>query len=416
MDIGKNGILQKTFGLRINDDSIAPFSKVGESYPAKGSYTFSTSEDNQDHITLEFHCSSENFASKDSFVGAVRISGYRLEAAKEPMIRIHYEISSNKIIVWATNEKVNGHVSLAIIDNYKLKSDENTETESVSVFDKEGNRHNIRKDEYRSNILPGIFERSWDDPQKLYNVIISAINDGFNAEVIDPAKRLFEIDKNHERSSTILGISLLKNEYYNEAQKHYENYMLKNGKSGVILTNLAKAYSFQGNETRAKEVLWEAIELYPNLDNAVQWLAAIARDSGGEEDYLQTLELVSRIDGSWYADLWLARNDLEKNNKCEAIVRYKKILALASDSTDALYMISGDLGKHGALEEIINLIYPVYCLEKHGTDPAMNVLQALLELGYSDQGKSLLSKLKKLDRPDLVEHIHYYDDAFTKCV
>lgn len=81
-----------------------------------------------------------------------------------------------------------------------------------------------------------------------------------------------------------------------------------------------------------------------------------------------------------------------------------------------LYIISDDLGKHGALKEIIDLIYPVYDLEKHGTDPAVNILQALLELGDIESGKILLLKIKNIDRPDLIDHVKYYDNAFSKCV
>ncbi len=115
--IGAQGVLNQTFGIRIYDGTIAPFSKSGESYPTKGSYSFSTDEDLQDQITLEFHRSSETMATSESFLGQLRIRGYKLEGAREPIVRVHYELSNDQIVVWVTNEKNNGELSVSIVKN-----------------------------------------------------------------------------------------------------------------------------------------------------------------------------------------------------------------------------------------------------------------------------------------------------------
>lgn len=118
----KNGLLTETFGIRIYDGSIAPFSKVGENFPINGSYSFSTDEDNQDQITLEFHRSTESMASPESYIGTVQIRGYKLEPARKPLVRVFYEIANNKITIWAANEKQNGKLSLSMIKNKLGKS------------------------------------------------------------------------------------------------------------------------------------------------------------------------------------------------------------------------------------------------------------------------------------------------------
>ena len=115
--IGADGVLTQTFGIRIYDGTIAPFSKVGEGYPSKGSYSFSTDEDLQNQITLEFHRSSEAKATFESLIGQLRIRGYKLEEAREPLVRVHYEISNNQIVIWVTNEKNNGELSVSIVKN-----------------------------------------------------------------------------------------------------------------------------------------------------------------------------------------------------------------------------------------------------------------------------------------------------------
>lgn len=120
--IGSNGTLTETFGIRIYDGSIAPFARAGDGYPATGSYSFSTDEDFQDQITLEFHRSSGFMASTESFIGQVRIRGYKLEGAREPLVRLHYEIANHQILIWATNEKDNGELSLSVIKNTEGQS------------------------------------------------------------------------------------------------------------------------------------------------------------------------------------------------------------------------------------------------------------------------------------------------------
>ena len=115
--IGTNGVLTETFGIRIYDGTIAPFTRAGEPYPITGSYSFSTDEDLQDQITLEFHRGSGPMASAESFIAKVRIKGYMVEEAREPRVRVHYELSDNKISIWAENEKKNGKLTLSLTRN-----------------------------------------------------------------------------------------------------------------------------------------------------------------------------------------------------------------------------------------------------------------------------------------------------------
>ena len=113
--ISKEGKLTESFGIRIFDGSIAPFSRRGDRYPAIGKYSFSTDSDEQDEILLEFHRCASGKTSESSFVGVVAIKGYKLEAAREPLILLHYELANNQIVVWATNEKNNGELTLSFI-------------------------------------------------------------------------------------------------------------------------------------------------------------------------------------------------------------------------------------------------------------------------------------------------------------
>ncbi|MDD3814369.1 MAG: Hsp70 family protein [Desulfocapsaceae bacterium] len=116
-DIENEGLIKKSFGIRIYDGSIAPFVKIGDKYPNEGSYTFSTTEDRQEQITLEFHKSSQPVATSESYLGTLRIRGYKLCRAEEPLVRVHYRISDNRIVIWATNEAEETPVSFTLVKN-----------------------------------------------------------------------------------------------------------------------------------------------------------------------------------------------------------------------------------------------------------------------------------------------------------
>jgi tetratricopeptide (TPR) repeat protein len=296
----------------------------------------------------------------------------------------------------------------------KVETDEHCHTNTpITAFGANGEHIQIERETYRKNVLPGIFEEAQNNPNELYGAIIMALDDGFTSECIDPAIRLYEMDENHERGSTILGIVFLKNEKYKEAKQLYENYMKKHGESGVVLTNLAKAISHLGDEKEAEKVLWRSLELCPNLDNAVQWWAAIHRDRSGESGYLSALEKVAQLPESWYALLWLARNDLENNNLEHALSKYRKILNLAKHNSDALFMITGDLGKNGEPALAVELAFDAYDPNIHSVGVGLNLMQGCLETGKVKKGMALLEKMKKLGRHDITKHINYYEEQFS---
>lgn len=295
------------------------------------------------------------------------------------------------------------------------ETDKHSQTDApITAFFDNGEQFQIDRETYRENVLPGIFKDAQNDPRELYGAIIMALDDGFTSECIDPAIWLYEIDENHERGVTTLGIVFLRNQKYKEAKQLYENYIKKHGESGVILTNLAKAISYLGREEEAEKVLWRSLELCPNLDNAVQWWAAIHRDRSGDSGYIAALEKVAQLPNSWYALLWLARNDLENNNLESALSKYKKVLSLAKNNSDALFMITGDLGNNGRPGLAVELAFQAYNPNLHSVGVGLNLMQACLETGKLNKGLDLLEKIKKLDRHDITKHLNYYEEKFAQ--
>jgi tetratricopeptide (TPR) repeat protein len=281
----------------------------------------------------------------------------------------------------------------------------------VQFVDASGKPILIHKNEYRKNILPSLFVKEWNSPDSLYQLIIGTLDDGLNEECLNPARRLVEIDTNAERSHTVLGIALNKNCKYAEAEEFFKAYITKHGESAAMLCNLAKSYSFQNQADLAMQTLWRSLELDPNISNSVGWYAAIEEERGGKNAYLDALEKISKLPGSWHADLWIARQLIENGKLDEALARYSKAFRTSDNASEALFMASGDLGKNGHARKVVDLIAPLYSFQQHGYKPAMNLMQAYVELKDRENGLRLLRDLRALNRPDLITHLDYFDDA-----
>jgi hypothetical protein len=100
--------------------------------------------------------------------------------------------------------------------------------------------------------------------------------------------------------------------------------------------------------------------------------------------------------------LAVAREKLEAKDLPGALAIYEEILAGgAGDRADVLVAISGDLGSHGHVAEIIELVAPRYDADRHGPATGLNLLQAYLAVHNADAAQHVLDILFALQRPEL---------------
>ncbi|MEZ0274687.1 MAG: tetratricopeptide repeat protein [Roseimicrobium sp.] len=286
----------------------------------------------------------------------------------------------------------------------------------IRVYDSYGREMFVPKSEWCDKVLLPNIRQAWDKPDELYGLIVSALNDGFRSRIIDAAKRLFEIDPIPSRGSCIWGIVLMEEGRLHEAETIFRSFVEKYGEEGVILNNLAKVYSKRGDEKRAEDVLWHALELDPNQDNGFGWYVAIFRDRGGEEAALEATRRVSKLPGSWRAQLWLARAALASRALDEALGLYSDAISRSGDPvpTDLLTQMSGDLGSHGHLPELVRLTGPHFKADVHGLMVGNNLIKACLDLGQLDQAKQILDRLYSQKRHDWQQHLSFWDTEIAK--
>lgn len=284
----------------------------------------------------------------------------------------------------------------------------------VTAYDAYGRELRISRADWRDKILLPQLRRHWDDADELYRLLISGLNDGLAADLQPAAARLVEIDTNPERSHAVEGIVCLRNERIEQAEATLRAGIEQAGPTGTLLTNLAKVYAARGEQARADETLWQAVQADPNQDNGLLWWAVRQRERGGEDAYLAALREAAKLPGSWRARLWLARHHLQQREVDAAGKLYAEVLATGRYDGAALMMISGDLGKHGELALMLQLVAPVYDEHRHDPLAGLNLLRAHQQLGLLEPGEALLARMYALDSAPLKAQLDRFARAFQE--
>ena len=284
----------------------------------------------------------------------------------------------------------------------------------ITVYDAYGRDIKITRSEWHDKVFLPNLQQKWNEAGALYNLIISGLNDGFAADLLPATERLLEIDDMPERGYTIRGIVLMKNGLLDAAEEALRKGITKSGETATLLTNLAKVYAERGNQARADEILWQAVQADPNVDNGLLWWVAIQRERGGEAAYLQALRSVAALPGSWRAKLWLARHHLERKELESARTLYSEVLSDGLYDGSSLMMISGDLGNNGQIPLILELIGPVYDEHKHDPMTGLNLLRACQELGKADEGEALLASMYALNLAPIKQQLDQFAQFFQE--
>ena len=291
-----------------------------------------------------------------------------------------------------------------------------TEEEPIKAFDKYGREMLISRRDWFDGVLLGQLKKEWNNPNALAGILIQSFGDGFFTEVEEAAKHLRAIDTDPSRGASLLGIVYLQTDRPAEAERVFATYLNQHGEDGVVLTNLAKAQAALGRHEESKQTLWHALELDPNQDNGLGWYEVIHREENGAAAGLQALKRVATIPGSWRARLWLARAALESRDLDHALALYQESLGMAGTPvpTDLLVQMSGDLGNHGHLSEILNLVGPHFDEETHGIALGNNLIKASIDTGHLDSARSIIRKLEACQRPDWRETLGFWESELLK--
>ncbi|MDB6093160.1 MAG: hypothetical protein JWM32_722 [Verrucomicrobia bacterium] len=295
-------------------------------------------------------------------------------------------------------------------------SDPAKDPNMIRVHDAYGRELFITKQAWRDSVLLGHIKKVWDDPEALYSTIVQSLRDGFGADMVKPAEHLAEIDRDAERGAVVLAIVYREQKRLNDSEKVLRRHIERHGESGVVLTNLAKVYADRGEQPQVLDTLWRGLQLDPNQENGLGWYEVIHREKDGPAAGLEVLRQVAALPGAWRARLWLARDALVRRDLPAALAFYEEALALAPRPlpTDLLQQVSGDLGNHAHLPEILSLVEPHFDPIAHGIAVGNNLIKAHLDLGQLEAARVLVDRLYSLKRPDWQEHLAFWDTEIAK--
>ena len=87
--------------------------------------------------------------------------------------------------------------------NNEEKAEENLPPEQdpnlIKAYDEYGREIFISKEDWRKNVLPGALQKAWNNPDELYNTIVTALQDEFYSDVLPASQQLLKIDRDQER-------------------------------------------------------------------------------------------------------------------------------------------------------------------------------------------------------------------------
>ena len=270
----------------------------------------------------------------------------------------------------------------------------------IRVYDQFGRAVTIGREAWRRDVLLPNLQSNRGNPDALYELVVSALNDGFATDLLDSARHLADTDTEPQRGAMVLGIVLLQLKDHAGAREVLERAIARYGDNPYLLANLARAFAAAGEDERAQALIWRALELEPNEETALNWLIGML-SGRGQEAVVAAYTRAAALPGSWRALLWLARYALERGDLAEATRLYEEALARARPvPPDLLMQMSGDLGNRGHTELLMKLTQPRFDLLAHGLTVGNNLLRAYAELGMFAEARKLLEQLYSQQRPD----------------
>ena len=283
--------------------------------------------------------------------------------------------------------------------------------DTIRAFDANGTEVQIPRADWATQVLPNMVREQWDNPDGLYAIILNSLNQGFLAEMVEPAERLYQTDPLPGRGVSMWSVVLMQSDRLEEAGQVIAKFLAEHGDDGSVLVNLAQLQVMQGQKEESEKTLLHSLEVEPNLENGLGWYASLEGERGGPAAARAALERIAAMPTSWRAQLWIAREELQAGDLERAKELYADALTRAPRPVppDFLMQMSGDLGTGGHLIDLINLTAPEYRPDVHGMPVGNNLLKAFVDTDNLDSADSLRRALLSLNRPDWRQALEFWD-------
>lgn len=283
------------------------------------------------------------------------------------------------------------------------------EEQFLYAYNEKGQRVRFSRQQWAEHVIPQNIKMHWKNADALYALLTQAMSGGFFAEIEDAARHLQEVDSNLERGTTLLGHVLLRLGKLDEAEELIDQFIDVVGETGNMLTGKAKLMIEKNPKANVAPVLKKALQLNPNAENTLHWYALIGRKKKGIEGLKANLKEACEMPGSYLPQIRLGGILLKEGDNEGAIELYESILELARKNGDILLGISSALAEYKLIEEMIDMLAPVYSFQKHGPYVGMNLAQAMVKVGRHSEARAIVKPIRALNNEQFNEYLDTMD-------
>lgn len=269
--------------------------------------------------------------------------------------------------------------------------------EFVEATDAFGRRVRLSRDEYLKNVLPKLLEVHGNDPERLVALLLQGVRDGLAPALIPAANRLTVVDKDPDRALSVLALVMRDAGELDAAEATLKELLQKRPQSPNARVGLSVLAEQRGDLAKAEAFAWEALQIDTNHADAVHCWLQMRHRAVGDAGYRAELEKAAALPGTWRAQLWLARHDLQNGREADAVATYREVLARAGNESDALVMASGDLVQAQRHDLVKELIAPRFQAGRHHPHVGLALLHHQLQTQDHVAGAELLHLM----------HLHY---------
>jgi tetratricopeptide (TPR) repeat protein len=259
------------------------------------------------------------------------------------------------------------------------------------------------RETWRRDAFPKAFEAAKEHPERCLELASHCLSQGFSEEGRQVAEALLKLEPGSLRA---IACGCAARRACGDAAGARQDALRGleiHPQAAVLMATLARCADDLHEDAEAERLIWETLALDPDHEGLFTWASSRAAVSGGDGAGLAVLERVAALPGSRRVHLWLARQALRRGDKNSAIQLQLKGLDLLPTDAEALTMATGDLGRAGHLQEVVELGLRRYQPRAHGPWVGCNMIQALLGLGRVDEAEDLLHKLFLSSGPQMMQ-------------
>ncbi len=310
--------------------------------------------------------------------------------------------------IFTKNDKIDSNAN---IDNNLKNVNKKIKKEIIKIYDEYGEEVFLKREEWIKKLLKPAIEDNINDIESLSEIILDAYKNDVFEEINDTVHSFYDVDRNEERATNILGVFYANTGKEKKAKDLYKKFINSNKTSEIIYYNLGIIYEKEEKAQEAYKLFLKSLEINPNFQNSLIKALKYAK-SKSDEEYYKILYRLSTMKNSWRAKLLKANYEIKLGNIKVAESDIDIALKESKFIPDAFIAALAILGNSKMYKKISTDILPKFNPKIHGPNATLNVLK-FYQLQYMyDEGLELLYEVSKYSWNNYINRFIKYEEIF----